>query len=1051
MYKRVDMNTLTDSASALRRRYENLFIKEFEKLNEEQKKAVSTIEGPVLVNAGPGTGKTQILAVRIGKILLETDAAAHNILCLTYTEAATVAMRNRLVEIIGPAAHQVHIHTFHGFCNKVIQENLNIFGAYRQLEPITDLETVDIFRALIDSLPSDNILKRFKDDRYYEKDRMQNLFDLMKKENISSEELIALVDRHLKEKRESDEYIAKRASTSKGRRWKKGEFRQDKYENYAIKFDTLKAAAKEYQNYQDLMQEHERYDYNDMILWVLEEFKQNELLLSQYQERYQYFLVDEYQDTNGSQNAILSLLIDYWDQANVFVVGDDDQAIYKFQGASIDNLVKFRNDYNPEIIVLKKNYRSNQKILDSASSLIQLNTKRLVNEDEGLSKQLQASGDDKDNTSLPKVICFNKQSDEYAFIADQLKKMALENPEELKETAVIYRKHKQVESLLTILEKNKIAYNVKHRINILELPFIKNLINILKYIQEEYDVFNSSSVRLFEILHYEYFKIPSLDIARLNYYCSRHRKNKERISLREFIADKEKIDTLGLSQPEKIHQLSQHLESWIGSQASKTIQLLFGDILNEGGILSYIMERPDKAWYLQLIATLFDFIKDESVKSGNISLKEVLQMFDKMNENRIQLPVNKIISSENGVHFVTAHSAKGLEFKNVFLIGCTKNIWDKTGGSHFVNYTYPDGVNSSNQTDTEDERRLFFVALTRAKTGLTVSYARQTEEGKDLGASQFVDEMVANGGIEMSTIEMPEDKLIKFYYEVFKKTEVQVPLIEKPLIDNWLKDYRLSVTHLNKYLSCPISFYFENILRVPSARNAYTGYGSAMHNALYEFMMQYKAKKLSDKGHLVHYFRDSMNKHRSHFTKEEFESYLVLGEMNLEKLHADRIDEWTSLPDFALEEELSHAEAEGVAIKGFIDKVEIDKQKVHVVDYKTGKASNAKKKLKKPSDKDPVGGDYWRQLVFYKILLESDKKHNWIMESAEIDFIEPDRVSGEFTRKKMYVTDEDTAIVKRQIKECYEKIKNYAFDKGCGEDDCRWCSFVNENKLSIAQ
>ena len=199
------MNTLTDSASALRRRYENLFIKEFEKLNEEQKKAVSTIEGPVLVNAGPGTGKTQILAVRIGKILLETDAAAHNILCLTYTEAATVAMRNRLVEIIGPAAHQVHIHTFHGFCNKVIQENLNIFGAYRQLEPITDLETVDIFRALIDSLPSDNILKRFKDDRYYEKDRMQNLFDLMKKENISSEELIALVDRHLKEKRESDE------------------------------------------------------------------------------------------------------------------------------------------------------------------------------------------------------------------------------------------------------------------------------------------------------------------------------------------------------------------------------------------------------------------------------------------------------------------------------------------------------------------------------------------------------------------------------------------------------------------------------------------------------------------------------------------------------------------------------------------------------------------------------------------------------------------------------------------------------------------------------
>ena len=162
-------------------KYDLLFDRSLEKLNENQRRAVDTIEGPVLVNAGPGTGKTQILATRIGKILRETDVFPHNILCLTFTDAATIAMRNRLVSIIGPTAHQIHIFTFHAFCNQVIQENMDIFGGYRQLEPVSDLETVEIYHKLIDDLPNDNILKRYKGDRYYEKKRMENLFRLMKK------------------------------------------------------------------------------------------------------------------------------------------------------------------------------------------------------------------------------------------------------------------------------------------------------------------------------------------------------------------------------------------------------------------------------------------------------------------------------------------------------------------------------------------------------------------------------------------------------------------------------------------------------------------------------------------------------------------------------------------------------------------------------------------------------------------------------------------------------------------------------------------------------
>jgi len=146
-------------------KYDRTFTRAYDRLNSEQRAAVDTIEGPVMVNAGPGTGKTQILATRIGKILVEQNVAPHNILCLTYTDSATIAMRNRLVQFIGPTAHQVHIYTFHGFCNQVIQENLDIFGGYRQLEPITDLESVDVFRELIDQLDDKNPLKRFKYDK----------------------------------------------------------------------------------------------------------------------------------------------------------------------------------------------------------------------------------------------------------------------------------------------------------------------------------------------------------------------------------------------------------------------------------------------------------------------------------------------------------------------------------------------------------------------------------------------------------------------------------------------------------------------------------------------------------------------------------------------------------------------------------------------------------------------------------------------------------------------------------------------------------------------
>ena len=331
-----------------------------------------------MVIAGPGTGKTQILAARVGNILNRTDALAENILCLTYTEAGVTAMRKRLIKFIGAEAYKVNIHTFHSFCNRVIQENTDLFG-FGEMDAISELEEIELFEKLIDGFANDNLLKRFRGEIYYDISRLKNLFSMMKKENISVKKIEKAIDEYIDSLPEDPKFICGRKTVNDKGTFLKGDVRTDKIEEERKKFDLSIAAAHEFETYQKLKQEANKYDFDDMILNVLEQFQKNEYLLSRYQEQFLYFLVDEYQDTNGSQNEILRLLFSFWEKPNVFVVGDDDQSIYRFQGASLSNILDFY-DQNlailPEaeqaerIIVLKQNYRSTQEILNVAATTI---------------------------------------------------------------------------------------------------------------------------------------------------------------------------------------------------------------------------------------------------------------------------------------------------------------------------------------------------------------------------------------------------------------------------------------------------------------------------------------------------------------------------------------------------------------------------------------------------------------------------------------------------------------------------------------------------------
>lgn len=1038
-----------DARSQYAQKYEFLFKGIYQKLNEEQQQAVDHIDGPVMVIAGPGTGKTQILAARIGKILIETDTAPHNILCLTYTDAATISMRQRLISMIGPEAHKIHIYTFHGFCNQVIQDNLGYFSNYRQLEPITDLERVDVYKKLLNDLPDDHRLKRLKTGVIQmDISRLRNLFSLMKKENFEVSDIEKAIDEYLEEMRTADDMFYKKS----GKGYKKGDFKQVKFNDIERKMEELRAGALLFDTFIELMKEANRYDYDDMILWVLKAFKESDEILIEYQERYHYFLVDEFQDTNGAQKEILDQLTSFWSDApNVFVVGDDDQAIYKFQGANLGNIKKFRKENDPKLVVLKKNYRSTQTILDASMKIIDNNQERIVKQpDFGLDKDLLSMKDFKAPDETVDICSFPNIVQEQAFLAEKLEKLKDENYD-LSKIAILYRNHRQVEKLVEVLEKKGIPLNIKRRVDILKLPLIRNILNVLKYINAEYLNEGYTDKMLFELMHYNFFNINSSDIAKLIWKTRNLRaydqegQDKGSTPLGALLTDEKTLSELNLTTQKDILYLGTLLDKWIADISDVTLQVLFQNIINEGHVLNYILRHPDKSWLLQVLGTFFDLIKEESSKKPDLSLKEFLMMIDKMEENEIPLAINKIVSSDVGVHFLTAHSSKGLEFDEVIILGVTKDIWKpRTGG--WGNFSYPPGLNGDNDANDEDERRLIYVAMTRAERKLTFTYGLAKETGKKLDTSQFIDEIVEATEIPITQQSVAEDRVVDFQYHVLKKEVKEVKLIDHDLIDRMLDGYKLSVTGLNKYLKCPVTFYFESVLRVPMARTKYLGFGRAVHYALEVFHRDLNESKEVSQSSLLQQFEFGMRQHRSHFTKEEYASMTTYGKIVLKKYYNKYlVDEAKLNLKYGLEVKLENAVYDGVPLKGVLDRVTIHKDFVEVTDYKTGKFANAKSKLSTPGGRYPEGGDYWRQIVFYKILLESDKKHNWNMTSGTMDFVEPDQKTDQFDQTKFVVSDEQINIVGEQIKETWKNIHDHKFEKGCGEDDCRWCNFVQND------
>ncbi len=1023
-----------------------------EKLNPRQKEAVNQIDGPVLVVAGPGTGKTQILSARIANILHLTDAKPQNILCLTFTEAGVKAMRERLIKMMGKEAYEVKVSTFHALGADIIREHHDFFKGY-SLTPVSELEREQIIREILDDLPSTSVLKS-KKDYYYHTSDMKTVFSLMKSEGIDQKTLLKDIDTYIKDMPYLEMYQYARKSGPN----QKGDPKWNDIKKVTDKFDRLKETIHCFDQYLQKMDASRRFDFDDMLLWVHEAFAVYPELLLQYQELFQYVLIDEFQDTNGIQMQLLYQLISYWDNPHIFAVGDDDQSIYKFQGANLNNILDFALRFNTQIrtVLLEQNYRSSQAILDASFSLISLNTERIENRIDlhGITKKLKASNPEVSDWGIPpQLTAYANETQEAVATAQQIADMVHggATPDRI---AILYRNHKQSELIAKALLASNIPIYMVKSTDILKEPLIRNVIQHLEYLLLESESPFSGQHLLFDMLHMPQVGLKPIEIARLSHhiaYESRFFHTQEgrtgRFWREALDQITEGVADFGLSPMacQKIQVFHTQLEKTVSDMRYVTVSELVQKVINQHGFLAYAMSSEDKNKHIEALKTFFDFVELEKERNPGFSLKDVMNTLKTMEKLGLGMDTSRIYGSNKGVRLLSVHGSKGLEFEHVFMIGCTHKIWKEKNRS----LPYGLGLIFSKDNDdvstAEEARRLFFVGMTRAEKTLHISWSED-----QTNASVFVTELLESGTCEKTTIAVSPEDVAQFVTKTLDNGSLfQHADMDYSWLDRFLENYSMSVTHLNNFLQCPLKFYYENVVRVPSAKNQYAGFGTAIHDTLDSWIKAYNQSQktdLWDENMLLATFEKQMQRQKTHFTGQQFHHFLSLGKECLERyfplkkeaiIHTEQI----------LTEQRFKTEWDGIVINGAIDKIEIQQHLANLIDYKTGDPAKNKAKLQPPqpdaketdSYEKRFGGDYWRQIVFYKILADQSPGFKWKTVSGEIDFIE--REEGDTQQYKIVVSPSDEAVVKRQIKWANEAIQQKAFLNGCDKDDCYWCSF----------
>ena len=1079
--------------------FQKIFEKNYKMLNADQKEAVDTIDGPVLVIAGPGTGKTQLLSTRIANILQKTDTAPENILAMTFTEAGASNMRERLSRFIGTDSFKVGIFTYHGFANEIIQNYREYFTDKNLNEATDELITKEIITKISNELRSSSKLKKIPISNIASTIKeMKNAYispdDLRKvaKANISEQEIFnesikglrvdgrtfakvqpfySAIRENLENSISKDlndtkfksnlyfyfeklnEAYSEAEETGKSKPltdWKNTFLGLKDFEDNFQISDTyankkLLEFADFYEKFNDEMKNRGLYDFNDMILEVIKTLENNDDFRFTLQEKYQYLLLDEYQDTNDSQAKIIELLTNnpvMEGKPNVLAVGDDDQAIMAFQGASKSNMIDFYNRFgeNTKVINLTKNYRSHGDILTASKNVANTISGRLTkNLPIKIEKDISAEGNFIDRKIQLERTNFESQIAEFSWVAEKISNL-IRNGVTPKEIAVIAPKHKILQAFVPYLKNQNVPIYYEKRENILKNEIISQLIKISKLILAIRDKDEDRMANLFpEVLSFDFWQIPPVEVWKMSWAAKDNR---------DFW-----IEAILKSEVEQIRNLGEILVTLAEFSYEKTFEELFDYILGsreireglKSPIRDFISQKSDEEFYDTILnlTILRDKLREFSNEENN-KLDILINYVELCEEFEIQiLSTNPHNTSENAVQVMTPFVAKGLEFEYTFLISLNQDSWNsarKGGGGE--NITMPANLKFTNIEDEgEDTRkRLMFVAMTRAKIQLYLTNHNSDLTGKTKKTLSFLDEREEDGVLKSKILPKKWQEVSKIQRESLEADEIETNWHEfytikneemRELLKPRVKNYKLSPTDLNSYTSLqykgPQTFFENKILCFPGAYGPALTLGNIVHEGFNYIQDEINSGNTPNIDNIKKYAIERFSKYP--LSEKDKEEILERFNQIFENFFKNNLDEFK--PGNIAEKNFSGigVTVGDAVLTGKIDLIRIDHEnkKITVVDYKTGSIPFNIKTNKFDTNSTKIH-EYTQQLYFYKILIENAPEFSgYTVEKGVLEFIEPDKHTEKTYNFEVIFKPEEEERLKTLIQAVWAKIKSFDF------------------------
>jgi len=953
----------------------NTFDTLYIKLNPEQKKAVDTIDGPVLVLAGPGTGKTQVLALRIANILKKTQMNAYNILCLTFTESAAHEMRERLTSIIGTSAYDVAIHTFHGFANSVIQEFPYTFNSQlgeegeSELVKYTQLDDFSRFKIIEDLLT---------------KNHWDHLTPL--KNNLIHLQQIAKHLQEFKRERIAPAFLEKKAQEQIAQcnaLFDDEKITKTKKASIDIEIQKCKRTlelCKLYSLYDRELTRASHYDFEDMINWVVDALTNDPELALIYQEKYQYILVDEYQDTNNAQLELLRQLTSFYkDNPNLFVVGDQNQSIYRFQGASNYNIEQFKARYKKaQTVALTTNYRSGQGIIDVGSTLIQNNH-----------TQAQQAAFLPIKTKVDVTVYLHAHQEAYEIACAIKERIKHIKPSEC---AVLVRRNDQIADFVHALSLEKIPFQVIKGERVLTHPFVEKILLLAHVIVDPSDPV--AFAQLFYVYR-EHFSLRDADIIKK--------------------ATFKKTKIIGLSADGK--NFLQKIDDVATQIHELPLANAFIMILDTFDILKKALASANRLEKLTLLKALYNNAKEETG-----TLPQWLKKLHAMRTYNLDIASEPIVyGQDDAVVISTVHQAKGKEYDSVYLPQLHQNIWSKANRSIFYIPTL-NAKHDEHEVQIQEERQLLYVGITRAKVNMHISYA-ELEKERTITPSRYLQELPEKTDV-IHKNEHVENTIQRIAHQLAPLPPVSFSQIETAWIKEIVAKQALSPTGFTTYKNCPKNYLIKNILRIPQVKSASQSYGTAIHTALEHFFIAFQQSGIiPSQNDMIAYFHTALE-NEYQLTTVDRKKFIHDGEILLRHYYTDRSAEFT-MP-IHTEYSFRKVSLDGIPLSGKIDKIEWINPKektVRVVDYKTGhaKTRNALMGLTKDNDTD-----YLYQLKFYQLLSELDHSFylKWKIGESALEFLDSE---GKFSRQSFTFNRADMDELKQEIKDVWDNIQNLKF------------------------